>query len=91
MEKIARNVRVTGRVQGVGYRAWTRDRAEVLGLTGWVRNEPDGAVRAHLVGTGAAVSRMLAEMERGPTFARVADVVASDVVAEASDGFEVRR
>jgi acylphosphatase len=44
-------VRIEGSVQGVGFRAWTQSEASRLGLRGWVRNEPDGSVAAHLEGS----------------------------------------
>ncbi|NRB17607.1 MAG: acylphosphatase [Rhodobacteraceae bacterium] len=50
MSDIALRARITGRVQGVTFRAWTRSEAEQRGLSGWVRNEPDGSVRALLIG-----------------------------------------
>ena len=43
-------VQITGRVQGVGFRAWTRSRSRAFGLAGWVRNEPDGSVSALIQG-----------------------------------------
>jgi acylphosphatase len=67
-------VRVTGRVQGVGFRAWTEREARRLGLTGWVRNEPDGAVTTFLAGPPEAVATMLERLHRGPLGASVADV-----------------
>jgi acylphosphatase len=67
-------VRITGRVQGVAFRAWTRQVAQRLGLTGWVRNEPDGSVVALLSGPDAAVSDMLERLWQGPPSASVADV-----------------
>lgn len=84
-------VRVTGRVQGVAYRAWTRDKAEALGLTGWVRNERDGSVTALLVGPDAQVEAMLAAMRRGPPAAQVRDVTVAEAEAEPTAGFEIRR
>ncbi|HEU4522614.1 MAG TPA: acylphosphatase, partial [Thermoanaerobaculia bacterium] len=42
MAKVARHVEVTGRVQGVFFRAWTQEQAQRLGVSGWVRNCPDG-------------------------------------------------
>lgn len=89
--EISREVHVTGRVQGVGYRAWTRDRATGLGLSGWVRNEPDGSVRAVLAGPVETVERMLDEMRRGPRFARVDRVEAAEAEMPAGPSFEVRR
>lgn len=67
-------VRVTGRVQGVGFRAWTEREARRLGLTGWVRNEPDGAVTAFLAGPPEAVATMLEHLHHGPRGARVSGV-----------------
>ena len=52
---IARHISVTGRVQGVFFRSWTREQADALEVTGWVRNCPDGRVDAHLEGEEAAV------------------------------------
>lgn len=66
--------RITGRVQGVSFRAWTRDEAEELGLTGWVRNEADGSVTALLAGRDAAISAMLERLWRGPSAASVKSV-----------------
>ncbi|MCT7377040.1 acylphosphatase [Chelativorans salis] len=86
----AKHVRVTGRVQGVNFRAWTRAEAERLGLTGWVRNEPDGAVTAFIVGPGAAVETMLERLGEGPPAARVAGVSAEATDSEeAPDRFAI--
>ncbi len=73
--KQALRVHITGRVQGVGFRAWTQAEAEKLGLRGWVRNEGDGSVRALVVGPDAAVAAMLLLLREGPRGAVVADVV----------------
>ncbi|MBV8407073.1 MAG: acylphosphatase [Alphaproteobacteria bacterium] len=62
---------VTGRVQGVGYRDWVMERAERLGLSGWVRNRIDGSVEAVIVGEDDAVGRMVEACRRGPPAARV--------------------
>jgi len=89
--RTAMRVRITGRVQGVGFRDWTRDRAEAHGLSGWVLNEPDGSVSALFAGPGDAVSAMLAECREGPPSA-VVDDVATDPADEAPrQGFEIRR
>ncbi|PSM18751.1 acylphosphatase [Nitratireductor sp. StC3] len=66
--------RITGRVQGVGYRAWTRSEAEALGLSGWVRNEADGSVTALIAGAPTRVEAMLARLRQGPRHASVARV-----------------
>jgi acylphosphatase len=83
-------VRITGRVQGVGFRDWTQQEANRLGLTGWVRNEPDGSVVALLVGSDAAVAAMLERLHQGPDFSRVTGVTSETVTAvERLDAFRV--
>ena len=74
MTDVAISARVTGRVQGVAYRGWTKSQAERHGLTGWVRNEDDGSVRALLMGPAPGVAGMLRLMARGPAAARVTDI-----------------
>jgi acylphosphatase len=64
-------VRIEGRVQGVGYRAWTEDEARRRGLSGWVRNRRDGAVEAQIAGEDAVVEGMVEAMRHGPALARV--------------------
>jgi acylphosphatase len=65
---------VSGRVQGVWFRGATRERALELGVTGWVRNLPDGRVEALFEGDPDAVESALAFVERGPRAARVSGV-----------------
>ena len=71
---IVRRVRVDGRVQGVGYREFTRRAAQRLGVSGWVRNLSDGAVEALLRGPPDPVEALVAEMRKGPRFSVVARV-----------------
>lgn len=86
------SVRVTGRVQGVGFREWTRHQATGLGLTGWVRNEPDGSVTAVLIGGKAAVDAMLERLYQGPSYARVASVTSEPAApAERFSDFRITR
>jgi acylphosphatase len=90
--RIARKVRVTGRVQGVYFRGWTQSEAQRLGLGGWVRNEHDGSVSALVAGPREAVEEMLKLMHRGPFDARVDEVDVADAdAAEAPKGFSVLR
>ena len=91
MATIARHVSVYGRVQGVFFRTWTRDQALELGVTGWVRNCPDGRVDMHIEGEEAAVGRLLERLRRGPPKARVDDVHLWTVELFDFDDFEVRR
>jgi acylphosphatase len=67
-------VSIAGRVQGVGYRMWTEREAQVFGLRGWVRNEPDGSVTALIGGPEEAVAKMLDLFWSGPRGASVTGV-----------------
>jgi acylphosphatase len=62
---------VTGRVQGVGYRYFAREQASPLGLTGWVRNLPDGSVEFYAEGPEAALEEFLRRLRKGPTSGHV--------------------
>lgn len=90
MALIARHVRLIGRVQGVFFRAWAREQAEALGVTGWIRNCPDGRVEAHVEGEESAVGQMIGHLRKGPPSARVEDIRLWDVELCDFDGFEVR-
>ncbi len=83
--------RVTGRVQGVSYRAWTEAAARELGLSGWVRNRADGAVEGVAAGPADAVEALLARLRSGPTSARVSRVEASPADEPPAGPFEIRR
>lgn len=63
--------RVTGRVQGVGFRAYATRLARACGVVGWVRNVPDGTVRAEATGTEPALLAFAAGLRMGPPGARV--------------------
>jgi acylphosphatase len=82
-------VRIEGRVQGVGYRYWTRRVAGELGLSGWVRNRRDGAVEALFSGPADDVARMLARCRAGPPSAQVTSVAVLEEGATAPAGFAV--
>jgi acylphosphatase len=82
------HVRITGRVQGVGYRAWTVDEARRRGLSGWVRNRADGDVEAVFSGPKADVDDMIAACRRGPSLARVSHVMV-EVAEPVSGAFKV--
>lgn len=87
---VGRHVRITGLVQGVFFRAWAQGHARELGVSGWIRNCPDGSVEAHLAGEEDAVSRMIERLRSGPSNARVEDVIVEDVPPESVGRFEVR-
>ena len=90
MPKAARHVSVTGRVQGVFFRAWMRDQATELGITGWVRNCPDGRVDSHIEGEETSVGKLIDRLHRGPPAAKVDDVHVWEVEVFDFDDFEVR-
>ena len=83
-------VLIRGRVQGVGFRYWTRDAARSRGLDGWVRNRADGTVEAVFSGPAALVEDMLAACHAGPRFAAVSQVEPSVEQAPQERGFEIR-
>jgi acylphosphatase len=80
---------ITGRVQGVAFRAWTQAEARARGLTGWVRNEADGSVSALLHGPRDAVAAMVAALHDGPGAARVDSVKTASTAPPEADGFEI--
>lgn len=86
----AARLRITGRVQGVGYRVWAMRQAGALGLRGWVRNRRDGSVEALAIGDDAAVERMIEVCRQGPPGARVRNVAVTDAENDGSDGFVAR-
>lgn len=81
------SARITGRVQGVGFRNFTRRRARQLSVTGWVRNERDGSVRLEAEGPRQALDSLVDAVERGPRTARVEDVEVD--WSNATDEFEI--
>ena len=70
----AKRLVIAGHVQGVGFRAWMTHKATELGLSGWVRNRPDGTVEALIAGDTAAVEEMSRLCRRGPRMAEVSSI-----------------
>lgn len=89
--KSCRRFVVTGRVQGVYFRASTQDTARRLGLTGWVRNLPGGDVEVLACGEPALLSQLEAWLRIGPPSASVGHVVAVDCAMEEFSDFRVVR
>ena len=81
---------VTGKVQGVWFRAWTAEKAGELKLDGWVRNRRDGSVEMLISGPEPAVEAMIAAARRGPPSARVSAVAMTTEPAPSEKGFAVR-
>jgi len=86
---IAVHVRVSGRVEGVYYRAFTRDKAIALGVKGCVRNVPGGGVEAVLEGDRKTVGELLKAMKTGPTGAIVLGMELSELEARGYEDFEI--
>ncbi|HSR41760.1 MAG TPA: acylphosphatase [Longimicrobiales bacterium] len=84
-----RGYRITGRVQGVGFRWWTRKTGERLGVRGTVRNLPDGAVEVHAAGSGELLDRFEEELRGGPSSARVEEVRRMESRKELPDDFRI--
>jgi acylphosphatase len=82
---------VSGDVQGVGFRWYTREEALRRRVSGWVRNLPDGRVEAVFEGEPDAVDSMVAWCRQGPRWARVDGVEATGEVPEGTEGFQIRR
>ncbi len=84
-----RRLKISGHVQGVGFRYYVHHHAQRLGLTGWVRNCRDGSVEAVVQGTHEAVAEMIAAARRGPRSSAVSGVDVSDIDGN-YEGFEIR-
>lgn len=88
---VARQIRVSGRVQGVGYRVSLQEEARKLGVGGWVRNRRDGTVEAMLQGAPESVAALIAWARRGPPGSRVSELLESVAESEpVHTGFELR-
>lgn len=93
MDQSKKHVRLSGRVQGVGFRHFTKQNAKQLNVNGWVKNLPDGDVEAVFVGKEDDVLQMIEKMKEGPRSARVDDLSVdekTDKLDESFSGFSVR-
>lgn len=88
--KIGIHCFVSGRVQGVWYRASTQEQAEALGLTGWARNLSDGRVEVVAYGERAKVMALYDWLRRGPKLAKVVDVSFEEIGWEEYEAFGVK-
>jgi acylphosphatase len=84
------DVRITGLVQGVSFRAYAREVARGLGVTGWLRNERDGSVAGHFEGDDDAVDGLVAWCRRGPAYAEVDEVSVKDAEPNGTTSFVIR-
>jgi acylphosphatase len=83
-------LKITGRVQGVGYRVWAEHTALSLGISGWVRNRSDGSVELLATGGDDAVASLIEACRQGPPAAVVSDVAVEDGKDDGSAGFSAR-
>lgn len=90
-EKQARRFFVSGRVQGVGYRFFAVNVAEQLGLSGYVKNLPDGRVEAYAIGTVGQLGDFAQELRQGPALSSVIDVaeIEAEILSAYRSGFSV--
>ena len=86
---VRRRIVVTGRVQGVGYRASVEREATVAGLSGFARNRADGSVIIELEGPAAAVGAVVAWCRTGPTWSEVTGLTVQEVEAVGATSFEI--
>lgn len=92
MAQIVRHYLISGRVQGVGYRAFARRSAEALNLRGWTRNLKDGRVEILAQGSSESLSLFAAKLKKGPVHGHVESVATEDrEPADLPLPFEIRR
>ena len=84
-------IKVIGKVQGVWFRASTKDKADELGLHGYVKNEPDGSVFIEVSGTEELIEKFIKWVKKGPELARVDDLIVENNDKEYYDGFVIKR
>jgi acylphosphatase len=91
-ESAHRLLRISGRVQGVGFRAFVQEQAMRLGLKGWVRNRRDGSVEALIVGESEAIDALTIALRRGPSGALILriDAIESTPVEFIGEDFDIR-
>ncbi len=85
------NIKVTGRVQGVFYRASAREKAMAIGLKGFVRNEPDGSVYAEAEGNEEQLNEWIAWCRQGPPRAAVSNLIITESDPVGFVKFEIER
>ncbi len=81
------HLKITGRVQGVWYRAWTRETALTLQVDGWVRNRLDGSVEALIHGEENSLKKLIDLCHKGPPAAKVEDVIVTPSEESVATGF----
>ena len=87
---IARSIRITGKVQGVWFRDWAVEAARAIGVSGWVRNCPDGSVEVYALGEGDLIERFTDRLREGSPVSRVDRIDTQDAELHPVDGFSRR-
>lgn len=87
----AKHLIITGRVQGVFFRATANEVAKKIGVNGWIRNNAGGSVEAHIEGENAAVEQFISWCHRGPDKAEVKNVQVTDCKSEGCTSFETHK
>lgn len=83
-------ITVTGRVQGVGFRYYAEDVANSLGISGWIRNNPDRTLECEAQGEEHVLEEFCNELRKGPPLSRVKDLLVTEIpVADAGYEFEI--
>jgi len=88
--KTARRFVISGRVQGVGFRAFTQYAARALGVTGWAQNLDNGDVEVHANGTPRKLEDFEARLRQGPRWGEVRSVTVQEVEVSDASGFHIR-
>lgn len=89
-EKISAQFFVSGKVQGVWFRASTQEKAKELGLTGWARNLPDGRVEVMACGEAEKINALHEWLHQGPELARVSEVIRKEAECQEFDRFGIK-
>lgn len=89
-DKVQKHIYISGRVQGVGFRAFTRSQAAVLDIKGWVKNLHDGRVEAVIEGEKNNVAQMQKKLKKGPSFARVDNFEVKEQKIDDFNDFEIK-
>ena len=89
-QQTARRFVVSGRVQGVGYRAFAQHAARGIGVTGWARNFADGNVEVHANGTESQLDDFEARLRQGPRWGEVRSVAVTEAAVSDTSGFQIR-
>lgn len=88
-EKVQKHIYLSGRVQGVGFRAFTQRQASVLDIKGWVKNLADGRVEVVIQGEKNKVKQMIDKLKNGPSYARVDNIEIKDQELADFNSFDI--